>query len=77
MITSPDEKGGGFYVREIIPTDIVSCMSAGREPSREELLRVAERIRGDCRGQSSAFSWGEPPEIVSLRAAQAALCGTQ
>ncbi len=67
-------------VRGFIPSEIVSCLSAGREPSAEELFRVAERIWADCQGQSSAFTWGdrsEESEVRStcLRAAHAALCG--
>ncbi len=64
----------------VIPSEIVSCISAGREPSVDELFRVAERIRADCQGQSSAFVWGGRSEqgedrLPCLRAAHAALCG--
>jgi hypothetical protein len=63
-----------------VPSEIVSCMSAGREPSVDELFRVAKRIRADCQGQSSAFAWDDRVAdsedwLVCLRAAHAALCG--
>jgi len=66
---------------ELVPIEIVSCLSEGREPSVEELFRVAERIQADCRGEHSAFSLGRLNDdaytrLASLRVAHAALCGT-
>jgi hypothetical protein len=67
--------------RGVMPSEIIECMSAGRQPSVDELFRVAKRIRADFEGQRSAFARARPlgekeAPLLCLRAAHAALCGT-
>lgn len=63
-----------------IAPEIVDCISEGRRPDADELLRVAASIWNDMRRGRSAFSWDElrsdsSERLLSLRAAQVALVG--
>lgn len=63
-----------------IAPEVIACIAEGRDPSVDELFRVAGQIWTDMRGSRSAFAWGEltsdsSERLVSLRAAQAALAG--
>ena len=65
----------------LIAGPVVDCIANGRDPTLDELFQVAERIWRDAKGERSAFSWGQLPtdsaeRVLSLRAAQAALRGT-
>lgn len=64
-----------------IAPEVIACIAEGRAPSVKELRRVADRIRADLDGAGSAFARGDAGsdssgQLVSLRAAQAALIGT-
>ncbi|MET0309920.1 MAG: hypothetical protein ABW023_14535 [Sphingomonas sp.] len=64
-----------------VATAVIDCIAQGRIPSDDELHRVAERIWSDMRGTRSAFAWGDldhdsSERLLSLKAAQAALAGT-
>lgn len=68
--------------RGMMPSEIIECMSAGRQPSVGELFRVATRIRADFEGQRASFAWARPLDekearLLCLRAAHAALCGSE
>jgi hypothetical protein len=60
--------------------EVVRCMGEGRDPSIQELGRVAERIWTDGGANRSAFGWrhlspASLARLSALRAAQLALCG--
>ncbi|PXA97586.1 hypothetical protein DMC47_12890 [Nostoc sp. 3335mG] len=63
-----------------IAPEVIACIEHGRNPSFDEMMRVADRIRGDLRGGTSAFSWGGKVDdqshlLLCLKAAHAALIG--
>lgn len=65
-----------------IAPEVIDCIAEGRDPSVDELFRVAGQIWTDIRGPRSAFAWGElthdsSERLLSLRAAQAALAGNK
>ncbi len=60
---------------------VIDCVATDREPSVQELFRVAERIWSDGAANRSAFRWGrlasgDTEKLLALRAAQIALCGS-
>ncbi len=62
----------------MIISEVIDCMSEDREPSVQDLFRVAERIWSEGAPNRSAFAWGSLPaaeRVQSLRAAQLALRG--
>jgi len=64
-----------------IAREVIDCIAQGRDPSADELARVADRIWNDIRGAQSAFAWGnlshESSEwLLSLKAARVALSGS-
>lgn len=64
-----------------IAPEIIDCISEGRSPSIQELVRVADHILSDMHGSRSAFAWGDQHEssierVRSFKAAHAALAGT-
>lgn len=65
-----------------IAPEVIDCIAEGREPSADELLRVADCIWTDIRGSRSAFAWGDLTQdsserLLTIRAAQAALAGNR
>jgi hypothetical protein len=63
-----------------IAPEVVASIAEGRDPSIDELFRVAYRIWGDLQGPKSAFAWGQltadsSERLLALKAAQAALVG--
>ncbi|WP_044330589.1 hypothetical protein [Sphingomonas hengshuiensis] len=63
-----------------IAPEVIACIAEGRDPSVDELLRVADHIWTEVRGTRSAFAWGEltadsSERLLGLRAAQGALVG--
>jgi hypothetical protein len=62
----------------MIINEVIDCMSEDREPSVEDLFRVAERIWSEGAANRSAFAWGSlsaAERVQPLRAAQLALRG--
>jgi hypothetical protein len=64
----------------IFAPEMIACIAEGREPTIDELFRVADRIGADLRGTRSAFAWGElkgdnSERLLTLRAAMTALTG--
>ena len=60
---------------------VIDCVATNREPSVQELFRVAQRIWSDAAADRSAFRWGrlassDTEKLHALRAAQIALCGS-
>lgn len=60
---------------------VIDCVATDREPSVQELFRVAERIWSDGAANRSAFRWGrlaptDAEKLLALRAAQIALSGS-
>jgi hypothetical protein len=64
----------------LIPTEVVDCIANARTPSKDELLRVADRIWRDIRGSVSAsdraVARDDRARSQALRVAHAALFGT-
>lgn len=63
-----------------IAPEVIDCIGTGRDPSADEVLRVADQIWTDLRGTRSAFAWGDlmpdsAERLLTLRAAQVALAG--
>lgn len=61
---------------------LIDCVAADRAPTVQELLHVAERIWAEGAADRSAFRWGclaptDFDKLMSLRAAQAALLGSE
>jgi hypothetical protein len=68
--------------RHLIAGPVIDCIASGRDPTVHDLFHVAERIWTDMGAMASALSWSELPmngaeRLVALRAAQAALSGSQ
>lgn len=60
---------------------VIDCLETDRQPSVEELFRVAQRIWSDGATNGSAFRWGrlaptDTEKLLALRAAQLALSGS-
>jgi hypothetical protein len=69
-----------IFVSRLFASEVVSCVSEGRDPTVHELFAVAERIWVEGADQRSAFGWGSlstasSERLGALRAAQLALCG--
>jgi len=67
-------------VSKLFASEVVSCVSEGRDPTVHKLFAVAERIWVEGADERSAFGWGSlstvsPDRLGVLRAAQLALCG--
>lgn len=61
--------------------EVIECVSEGRDPTVQELFRLAERIWQESAVERPAFAWGrlapsDPERLCSLRAAIAAAAGT-
>lgn len=61
---------------------VIDCISSDRAPTIQELFHVAERIWAEGAANRSAIRWGclaptDPTKLMSLRAAQAALLGSE
>ena len=60
---------------------VIDCVASDRAPTIREIFHVAERIWTDGASDRSAFSWDrlaptDPAKLMSLRAAQMALLGS-
>jgi hypothetical protein len=63
-----------------VAPEILACIREARDPTIQELGRLAERVRLEIFGSSPAFAWASPDEqnaerTVSFRVAQVALTG--
>lgn len=61
--------------------ELVSCVSAGGDPSVTELFSVARRVWLEGAADRSAFAWGrlspaDPERVCALRVAHAAMAGS-
>ncbi|MDB5684884.1 MAG: hypothetical protein JWM75_2582 [Sphingomonas bacterium] len=58
----------------IFASEVVDCMSEGRDPTVRELFSVAVRIWSESAAERSAFAWGTlsetaPERLAALNAA--------
>jgi hypothetical protein len=65
---------------DYIAPELVACIADGREPTLQELGRLADRIASDLVGHQSISPWSSPTDgsrvrAISYRVAQAALFG--
>lgn len=66
----------------LFANEVIECVSEGRNPTVDELFRLAQRIWQESASERSAFSWDQlapshPERLCSLRAAMAAASGTE
>lgn len=66
----------------LFPHEVIECVSEGRDPTAQELRRLAERIWQESAADRSAFAWGrlapfDPERLCCLRAAMIAARGSE
>ena len=67
--------------RHAFASELVACITDGREPTVSELFSLARRVWMEGAAERSAFGWDRLPathqkRLWSLRAARAALAGS-
>ncbi len=60
----------------MIPRPVVDCIAAAREPSWRELRAVADYIRTDLSTWKRSTLSDKTAQLLSLRAAKAAMTGS-
>ncbi|WP_242141036.1 hypothetical protein [Sphingomonas sp. TREG-RG-20F-R18-01] len=68
-------------INPLFENAVIDCVATDRQPSVQELFRVAQRIWLDGAADRSAFRWGrlaptDAEKLLALRAAQVALSGS-
>ena len=68
-------------INPLFENAVIDCVAIDRQPSVQELFRVAQRIWSDGAADRSAFRWGrlaptDTEKLLALRAAQIALSGS-
>ena len=63
-----------------VAPEIIACVGEGRDPTVQELGRLADRVRREIWGPQPAFAWEPEPcdvdvRLASFRIAHAALVG--
>ncbi|WP_029624172.1 hypothetical protein [Sphingomonas sp. PAMC 26617] len=68
-------------INPLFDNAVIDCVATDRQPSVQELFRVAQRIWSDGAADRSAFRWSclaptDTKKLLALRAAQIALSGS-